>query len=232
MESRHILIVEDEASLGRILCDTLRAAGYSTTLATDGIAGLEAFDSHRPDLVVADIMMPRLDGLSMVEQMRRRDSSVEVLFLSARSGAEDVVEGFRRGGNDYLRKPFSLEELLARIAALLARHPQGAANDNGSIMIGNYHLDSRRWTLTINGTTRRLSARESAILEHLAKHRGSVVESSELLTSIWGDDSYYNLRSLNVFVSRLRGYLRDDRRIEIQSVRSMGYRLVIGEERS
>lgn len=232
MESRHILIVEDEASLGRILCDTLRAAGYSTTLATDGVAGLDAFDSHRPDLVIADIMMPRLDGLSMVEQMRRRDSSVEVLFLSARSGAEDVVEGFRRGGNDYLRKPFSLEELLARIAALLARHPQVAANDNGSIMIGNYHLDSRRWTLTINGTTRRLSARESAILEHLAKHRGSVVESSELLTSIWGDDSYYNLRSLNVFVSRLRGYLRDDRRIEIQSVRSMGYRLVIGEERS
>lgn len=232
MESRHILIVEDEASLGRILCDTLRAAGYSTTLATDGVAGLEAFDSHRPDLVIADIMMPRLDGLSMVEQMRRRDSSVEVLFLSARSGAEDVVEGFRRGGNDYLRKPFSLEELLARIAALLARHPQESANDNASIMIGNYHLDSRRWTLTINGTTRRLSARESAILEHLAKHRGSVVESSELLTSIWGDDSYYNLRSLNVFVSRLRGYLRDDRRIEIQSVRSMGYRLVIGEERS
>ena len=231
MESRHILIVEDEASLGRILCDTLRAAGYSTTLATDGVAGLEAFDSHRPDLVIADIMMPRLDGLSMVEQMRRRDSSVEVLFLSARSGAEDVVEGFRRGGNDYLRKPFSLDELLARIAALLARHPQGAANDNGSITIGNYHLDSRRWTLTINGTTRRLSARESAILEHLAKHRGSVVESSELLTSIWGDDSYYNLRSLNVFVSRLRGYLRDDRRIEIQSVRSMGYRLVIGNDR-
>lgn len=231
MESRHILIVEDEASLGRILCDTLHAAGYSVTLATDGIAGLEAFDGHRADLVIADIMMPRLDGLSMVEQLRRRDADVEVLFLSARSGAEDVVEGFRRGGNDYLRKPFSLEELQARVAALLARHPHGSVVESESLEIGDYHFDSRRWTLTISGTTRRLSARESAILEHLARHRGSVVESSELLTNIWGDDSYYNLRSLNVFISHLRSYLRDDSRIEIQSVRGTGYRLVVGEER-
>lgn len=227
MESRHILIVEDEASLGRILCDTLRDAGYEVTLTTDGDMGLEAFTRHRPDLVIADIMMPRVDGLTMVERIRQMDSRVEVLFLSARSGAEDVVEGFRRGGNDYLRKPFALDELLARVAALLARHSVSGEAVDRSLRIGNYHLDSLRWTLTIDGTTRRLTARESAILERLAKRQGEVVGSNELLMEIWGDDSYYTLRSLNVFISRLRGYLAHDKRVEIQSVRGSGYRLIV-----
>lgn len=213
--------------MGRILSDTLREVGYSVTLATDGLAGLEAFKEQRPDLVIADIMMPRLDGLSMVERLRELDHSVEILFLSARSGTEDVVEGFRRGGNDYLRKPFSLEELQARVAALLARHPQSTETSGDDLNIGNYHLDYRRWTLTIHGTTRRLTAREAAILEQLAKHEGEVVASSELLMNIWGDDGYYALRSLNVFISRLRSYLAEDRSIEIQSVRGSGYRLLV-----
>ena len=169
--------------------------------------------------------MPRMDGMAMVEKMRQRDNSVEVLFLSARSGAEDVVEGFRRGGNDYLRKPFSLEELMARIEALLARHADSGEGD--TISIGNYRFDASRWTLTLDGTTRRLTARESAVLAVLARRVGDVVDSSTLLRDIWGDDSYYNLRSLNVFVSRLRGYLSGDKRIEIQSVRGEGYRLVV-----
>lgn len=225
MANRDILIVEDEAVLGRVLSDALRDAGYNVTLAVDGVEGLKAFDAHRPDLVVADIMMPRMDGMTMVEQIRRLDSGVEVLFLSARSGAEDVVEGFRRGGNDYLRKPFSLEELMARIEALLARHADSVEGD--TISIGNYRFDANRWTLTLDGTTRRLTARESAVLAVLARKVGDVVDSSTLLRDIWGDDSYYNLRSLNVFVSRLRGYLSGDKRIEIQSVRGEGYRLVV-----
>ena len=225
MANRDILIVEDEAVLGRVLSDALRDAGYNVTLATDGVEGLKAFDAHRPDLVVADVMMPRMDGMTMVEKMRQRDNSVEVLFLSARSGAEDVVEGFRRGGNDYLRKPFSLEELMARIEALLARHANSVGCD--VIAIGGYRFDANRWTLTLDGTTRRLTARESAVLAVLARRVGDVVDSSTLLRDIWGDDSYYNLRSLNVFVSRLRGYLSGDKRIEIQSVRGEGYRLVV-----
>lgn len=229
MESRRILIVEDEAALGRILCDTLRDVGYEVTHAADGDAGLEAYTRLHPDLVIADIMMPCVDGLTMVERIRRMDRRVEILFLSARSGAEDVVEGFRRGGNDYLRKPFSLDELLARVAALLARHSVDSDATDDSLHFGNYHLDSRRWTLTINGTTRRLTARESAILERLAKCQGDVVSSNELLLDIWGDDSYYTLRSLNVFISRLRSYLADDRRVEIQSVRGSGYRLIVNK---
>lgn len=213
--------------MGRILYDTLHDAGYAVTLAVDGDAGLEAYASLRPDLVIADIMMPRVDGLTMVERIRQVDSCVEVLFLSARSGAEDVVEGFRRGGNDYLRKPFALDELLARVAALLARHSDDSSTADRGLTIGHYHLDSTRWTLTIDGATRRLTARESAILERLAKRQGEVVGSNELLMEIWGDDSYYTLRSLNVFISRLRGYLTHDKRVEIQSVRGSGYRLIV-----
>lgn len=227
MANRHILIVEDEAVLGRILSDALRDAGYDVTLAVDGVAGLEAFKAERPDLVVADIMMPRMDGMTMVEEIRRVDSRVEVLYLSARSGAEDVVEGFRRGGNDYLRKPFSLEELMARVEALLARHTDSVGGD--VIAIGNYRFDANRWTLTLDGATRRLTARESAVLAMLARKSGDVVDSGALLGDIWGDDSYYNLRSLNVFVSRLRGYLSGDKRVEIQSIRGEGYRLIVEE---
>ncbi len=227
MANRHILIVEDETVLGRILSDALRDAGYDVTLAVDGIAGLEAFKAERPDLVIADIMMPRMDGMTMVEGIRRTDSRVEVLYLSARSGAEDVVEGFRRGGNDYLRKPFSLDELMARVEALLARHADNV--DGDVIIIGNYRFDANRWTLTIDGSTRRLTARESVVLAMLARNVGDIVDSSTLLRDIWGDDSYYNLRSLNVFVSRLRGYLSGDRRVEIQSIRGEGYRLIVNE---
>lgn len=227
MANRHILIVEDETVLGRILSDALRDAGYDVTLAVDGIAGLEAFKAERPDLVIADIMMPRMDGMIMVEGIRRTDSRVEVLYLSARSGAEDVVEGFRRGGNDYLRKPFSLDELMARVEALLARHADNVGGD--VIIIGNYRFDANRWTLTIDGSTRRLTARESVVLAMLARNVGDIVDSSTLLRDIWGDDSYYNLRSLNVFVSRLRGYLSGDRRVEIQSIRGEGYRLIVNE---
>ena len=225
MADKHILIVEDEATLGRVLCDALHGQGYDVTLATNGAEGFETFKSKHIDLVIADIMMPKMGGLTMVETIRKMNSGVEVLFLSARSGAEDVVEGFRRGGNDYLRKPFSLDELIARVTALLARHPQ--SGNNTILNIGNYRLDSKQWTLTINGTTRRITARESAILAMLARHSGDVVAFSELLNEIWGDDSYYNLRSLNVFVSHLRNYLSADKDVEIQSIRGIGYRLIV-----
>ena len=225
MANKRILIVEDEATLGRVLCDALQGQGYDVVLATDGVDGLEVFKREGADLIIADIMMPRMDGMTMVEELRRVNSRVEVLFLSARSGAEDVVEGFRRGGNDYLRKPFALDELLARVAALIARHPEDG--DGRVLTIGRYRLDSRQWTLTIDGATRRITARESAILAMLARRVGDVVTSAELLTEIWGDDSYYNLRSLNVFISRLRGYLSADKSVDIQSVRGVGYRMIV-----
>lgn len=226
MASRRILIVEDEAVLIRILGDALRGAGYEVYTAVNGADGLAEFRRVKPDLVIADIMMPDMDGMTMVREIRREDRTSEVLFLSARSGVEDVCEGFKCGGNDYLRKPFALNELLARVAALLARHPE-EVEASGIVTIGEYRLDSTLWTLTRNGTTRRLTARESAVLTMLATNRGEVVGTEGLLKEIWGDDSYYNLRSLNVFISRLRGYLEEDKRVEIQSLRGVGYRLIV-----
>lgn len=219
-------MVEDEAVLIRILGDALRGAGYEVYTAVNGIEGLAEFRRVKPDLIIADIMMPDMDGMTMVREIRKVDRASEVLFLSARSGVEDVCEGFKCGGNDYLRKPFALNELLARVAALLARHPE-EVEASGIVTIGEYRLDSTLWTLTRNGTTRRLTARESAVLTMLAANVGEVVGSERLLNEIWGDDSYYNLRSLNVFISRLRGYLEQDKRVEIQSLRGVGYRLII-----
>ena len=226
MASKRILVVEDEAVLIRILGDALRGAGYEVYTAVNGVEGLAEFQRVHPDLVVADVMMPDMDGMTMVREIRKVDRASEVLFLSARSGVEDVCEGFKCGGNDYLRKPFALNELLARVAALLARHPE-EVEASGIVTIGEYRLDSTLWTLTRNGTTRRLTARESAVLTMLAANVGEVVGSERLLNEIWGDDSYYNLRSLNVFISRLRGYLEQDKRVEIQSLRGVGYRLII-----
>ena len=226
MASKRILVVEDEAVLIRILGDALRGAGYEVYTAVNGVEGLAEFQRVHPDLVVADVMMPNMDGMTMVREIRKTNRACEVLFLSARSGVEDVCEGFKCGGNDYLRKPFAINELLARVAALLARHP-AEVEASGIVTIGEYRLDGNLWTLTHNGTTRRLTARESAVLSMLAARAGEVVASEGLLNQIWGDDSYYNLRSLNVFISRLRGYLEDDPRVEIQSLRGVGYRLLI-----
>ena len=230
MANRRILIVDDESVLLRVLSDALQAVGYDVRTASNGIEGLKRFKAEKPDLVIADVMMPDMDGMTMVERMRQEDNSVEILFLSARSGADDVVEGFRRGGNDYLRKPFALDELMARIEALLARHPASENHSEEVIAIGRYRFDSVRWTLSLDGSTQRLTARESAILKRLSIDVGHTVNSATLLMEIWGNDSYYNLRSLNVFVSRLRGYLSLDRRIEIQSIRGEGYRLIINDK--
>lgn len=224
MASKRILVVEDEAVLIRILGDALRGAGYEVYTAVNGVEGLAEFQRVHPDLVVADVMMPDMDGMTMVREIRKTNRACEVLFLSARSGVEDVCEGFKCGGNDYLRKPFAINELLARVAALLARHP-AEVEASGIVTIGEYRLDSNLWTLTHNGTTRRLTARESAVLSMLAARAGEVVASEGLLKEIWGDDSYYNLRSMNVFVSHLRTKLARLGSVQIASVRGVGYKL-------
>lgn len=223
MAQREILVVEDEPTLRRIIVDALSRAGYGVTSACDGVEGVELFRAKQPDLVVADIMMPRMDGFEMVREMRRISTTTQYLFLSARSDSDDVVEGFHVGGNDYLRKPFAMSELLVRIESLLSRLP----SDKSIYDIGQYRFDSKQWTLYHGDTQHRLSAREATILHILVENRESVVNSRTILLEIWGDDGYYNLRSLNVFISKLRSLLASDPTIEINSVRGVGYRLTI-----
>lgn len=229
MANRRILVVEDEQTLRRIVADTLIRAGYEVIVAADGEEGLREAERHTPHLVITDIMMPRMDGIELVKTLSRRLRDTQFLFLSARSGADDVVEGFRAGGNDYIRKPFAMNELLVRVEALLSRTSDYDAVPT-NIEIGRYSYNTSTWTLAYGDSLRRLSAREAAVLTALAMNRNKVVSTRSLLMDIWGDDSYYNLRSLNVFVSKLRGYLSDDKSIEIVAIRGVGYKIGVREE--
>ena len=224
MANRHVLVVEDELTLRRIVVEALERAGYDVTAAGDGEEGLRLFEACRADLVVADIMMPRMDGFDMVRRMRARYPDTLFLFLSARSGAEDVVEGFRTGGHDYLRKPFAMSELLVRIEALISRLGS-VESETVEYILGDYTFDVLHSTLRNGETVVRLSSREAAILRSLAANKGRVVSSRAMLLDLWGDDSYYNLRSLNVYISKLRNYLSADSNVEIVSIRGVGYKL-------
>lgn len=229
MVSRRILIVEDEDVLRRILTDALTCAGYEVVAAADGEQGLLLFDAHCPDLVVADIMLPRMDGFDMVRRMRSRREATQYLFLSARSDAEDVVDGFKAGASDYIRKPFAMNELLVRIEALLSRIAD--ADDRMVFDIGEYSYDSSAQILVRGAKSVRLSSREASILSALVRSHGKVVSSRSLLLDIWGDDSYYNLRSLNVYVSKLRSMFHADSSVEIISERGIGYKLCVDKSR-
>lgn len=228
MAVRRILIVEDEATLRRIVADAMELAGYEVAVAEDGEEGLRLFEGEHFDLVVADIMMPRMDGFQMVRRMRQLHPKTQFLFLSARSSSDDVVEGFRSGGHDYLRKPFAMNELMVRVEALLSRIEETSADVCDEYRVGEYLFDVKHASLSRNGEVERLSARECAILLALVRNEGRVVSSRTMLLDIWGDDSYYNLRSLNVFVSRLRSRLAHDASIVIISVRGVGYKLLCG----
>ena len=221
-----ILVVEDEPMLARIVCDALRQSGYDAASAPDGERGLAMFSELRPALVVTDVMMPRMDGFRLTRRIRSVDREVPILFLSARSSSDDVVEGFASGGDDYLRKPFAMNELLARIEALLRRR-EGRRPAGKVYAVGDYTFDAERWMLSRGQERTKLSAREAAILAMLVEGGDGIVENSRILGEIWGDDSYYAQRSLNVYVTRLRHRLAADRRIEIVSVRNVGYRLSV-----
>lgn len=221
-----ILVVEDEPMLARIVCDALRQSGYDAASAPDGERGLAMFSELRPALVVTDVMMPRSDGFRLTRRIRSVDREVPILFLSARSSSDDVVEGFASGGDDYLRKPFAMNELLARIEALLRRR-EGRRPAGKVYAVGDYTFDAERWMLSRGQERTKLSAREAAILAMLVDGGDGIVENSRILGEIWGDDSYYAQRSLNVYVTRLRHRLAADRRIEIVSVRNVGYRLSV-----
>lgn len=222
-----VLLVEDEQTLADIIADTLAEKDFTVTVAYNGIEGLRAFDRERPQVVVTDIMMPGMDGLSLVAELRRRDPSVPILFLSARSAAEDVVRGFEAGGNDYLRKPFAMSELIVRLRALAGRHAAAeAAARPAPLAVGRFLFDAGQQRLTLGERVFELSARETALLAMLCERRGEVVPTQLILQRIWGDDSFFNARSLHVFVTRLRHRLASDPDIRLVNARGVGYKLL------
>lgn len=222
-----VLLVEDEQTLADIIADTLSEKDFTVTVAYNGVEGLRAFDRERPQVVVTDIMMPGMDGLSLVAELRRREPSVPILFLSARSAAEDVVRGFEAGGNDYLRKPFAMSELIVRLRALAGRHAAAEPSARPApLAVGRFLFDAGQQRLTLGERVFELSARETALLAMLCERRGEVVPTQLILQRIWGDDSFFNARSLHVFVTRLRHRLASDPDIRLVNARGVGYKLL------
>ena len=210
--------------LAEILSDTLSDRNFDVHLAYDGLHALEAIKKEPFDVIVSDVMMPNLDGYSLAKKLRNEGCNTPILFLTALSATEDVVKGFETGGNDFLKKPFAIDELIVRVKALAGRAEVMDAQET-SYVIGEYEFNPSSKELTIRGEQTTLAAREAAVLVRLCRRRGRVVEASELLKELWGDDNYFNLRSLNVYITRLRNHLKADPTVEIESVRGVGYLL-------
>ncbi|HEY0355838.1 MAG TPA: response regulator transcription factor [Flavisolibacter sp.] len=225
MPKAKILYVEDEVFLAKILSETLEGRGYIVALESDGGKALDAFLKEKPDVCVLDIMLPNKDGFTIADEIREKDSDVPIIFLSAKSQTSDVVNGFRMGANDYIRKPFSIEELIVRIENVL-KHKTLAEEETEEMAIGNYLFNTKRQTLHHPSDQRKLSYRESELLKLLYFNRDKIVERSEILNLLWGSDSFFNSRNLDVYITKLRGYLKLDPKIEIITIKGIGYRFV------
>lgn len=226
MMGNRILFVEDEEDLALIVADTLRAQGYEVITANDGVAGLDRFKSGGADIVVADVMMPKMDGFSMAKEIRKTSPTVPLLFLTAKSTIDDVEEGFEIGANDYLKKPFELRELIVRIRALLGRYKTNRVGDI-KYAIGQYIFNTTAQTLSFGDRTIDLSHFEAKILERLSANIGRTVDASELMIAVWLRDEASNRNSLHGYIHKLRRALRHDPSISIVNQRGFGYMLTI-----
>jgi len=228
MSKNKILFVEDEQSLGLIVKESLETRGFQVNYCKDGKAGLLSFKESKPDICLLDIMMPIKDGYTLAQEIRKIDSSTPIIFLTARSQTPDVVKGFEIGANDYIKKPFSMEELIVRIKARL--NDQNSMIDPAELIkvfsIGKYQFDYEKQVLDLNNLPRKLTHREAEILRLLCINHNKVLERSYVLDKVWGDDNFFNARSMDVFITKLRKYLADDPEVEILNVRGIGYKLI------
>ena len=224
--SNKILFVEDEEDLTLIVADTLRGEGYEVVTAVDGEDGLEKFKTEAADIVVADVMMPKMDGFTMAKQIRKLSPTVPLLFLTAKSTIDDVEQGFEIGANDYLKKPFELRELIVRIKALLRRYGNNRTEDI-RFAIGTYIFNVTTQTLSFGDKETELSHFEAKILERLATNIGKTVDASELMIAVWQRDEQNNRNSLHGYIHKLRRTMRHDPAISIINQRGFGYMLTI-----
>lgn len=224
--SNKILFVEDEEDLTLIVADTLRGQGYEVITAADGISGLERFKTDGADIVVADVMMPKMDGFSMAKEIRKISPAVPLLFLTAKSTIDDVEKGFEIGANDYLKKPFELRELIVRIKALLRRQSSNRGEDI-KFSFGQYLFNVNTQTLSFGERSMELSHFEAKILERLVTNIGKTVDASELMIAVWQRDEPSNRNSLHGYIHKLRRALRHDPSITIINQRGFGYMLTI-----
>ncbi|UII28066.1 response regulator transcription factor [Fulvivirga maritima] len=221
-----LLIVEDDQNLGQILKEYLQLKGYKADLYRDGESGLQAFSPGLYDLCILDIMMPKRDGFSLAQEIRNQDKNIPLVFLTAKSMKEDAIKGLTIGADDYVTKPFSMEELLLRLKAILRRSAPIAGEQPAEFNIGDYKFDPTRRILDFKGDTTKLTTKENDLLTLLCKHQNKVLSRKIALNSIWGDDSYFNARSMDVYITKLRKYLKKDESLQILTVHGEGFKLI------
>lgn len=228
MDKTHILFAEDELALAHIIRESLEENGFEVTLCANGEQALQKYKARKPDILVLDIMMPKMDGFEVAKQVRETDKRTPIIFLTARSQPKDVVAGFEAGANDYLKKPFSVEELIVRIKVLLSdnRLLKSSRPLNENYQVGSINFMPAKNCIQQGVHSWQLTSRESDILKLLCKNGHEVLDRKQLLNDIWGDDSFFNARSLDVFISKLRGHLKVDPNVQIITVRGAGYKLV------
>ena len=224
MSKIKVLLVEDETSLGMIVKESLESRDFIVFHAENGKEAFEIFKKEKPAILVLDVMMPIKDGFTLAKEIRLENKTIPIIFLTAKSQTSDVLEGFKHGGNDYLKKPFSMEELIVRMKGLLNRVALKAAPE--TIKISNYSFNATKQTLTVSGETELLTHREAQLLLALFEKKNEVLDRTFILNKLWGSDDFFNARSMDVFISKLRKKLKKDKNIQILNVRGFGYKLI------
>jgi DNA-binding response OmpR family regulator len=224
-----ILYVEDESFLGKIVKESLESRGYVVSMEEDGGKAVALYHSCKPDICILDVMLPNKDGFQIAEEIRAVDEKIPILFLTAKSQTEDLVKGFKIGGNDYIRKPFSMEELIVRLENILNYTGKSInSSDNKDIIhIGNYNFHLPRQLLSGKDDEYKLSFREAELLKVLYQNKDKIIDRREILNLLWGNDNFFNSRNLDVYITKLRGYLKADPSVEILTIKGIGYRFLI-----
>lgn len=222
-----ILLCEDDTNLGMVLKNYLELTDYDVTLERDGRLGLAAFQREKFDICLLDVMMPNMDGFTLAEEIRDVNPDIPLFFLSAKTMKEDIIQGYKLGADDYITKPFDSEVLLLKIKAMLKRgEEENKINDNIEFDLGGYHFNPRLRELKIGATIHILSPKENELLKMLAEHKNDLLPRERALKKIWGSDTYFNGRSMDVYIAKLRKYLKEDTKIEIVNIHGNGFRLV------
>ncbi len=233
MESKKykILLCEDDTNLGMVLKNYLELNDYDVILERDGRLGLAAFQREKFDICLLDVMMPHMDGFTLAEEIRDVDPDIPLFFLSAKTMKEDIIQGYKLGADDYITKPFDSEVLMHKIRAILKRNEElNKEIENMEFDLGSFHFNPKLRELSIEGRTQTLSPKENELLRMLAEHKNDLLPREKALKKIWGSDTYFNGRSMDVYIAKLRKYLKEDEKLEIVNIHGNGFRLVEKEE--
>ena len=227
--NNRVLVVEDDKNLGKVLTDYLTSKNYLVHLAEDGEIGFDFFTNNDYDIIILDVMMPKKDGFSLAKDIRKMNKDIPIIFLTAKSHKENIIKAFNLGADDYLTKPFSIEELLLRMDAVLKRTVKiDKIELDDNFIIGSYTFHhNQNLLISSSGTNYKLTTKENDLLKLFCEHINSKVDRSLALMKIWGDDSYYNARSMDVYIAKLRKYLREDKKIDLKTIHGFGFKLLI-----